>query len=146
MLLRNGPGNVCTADIFIDLVNARMLTGARDMECFCRDGSGLRDCLSADYAGIITQSSDLLGYIKRNTRVHSVCPPIFLFVPYALLSLLRYDLNFIFVQFFNFFLKIYFFKLISHLFIYFEFFYFSLGMVYLYSGFFFLPSLDLFIF
>lgn len=109
MLLRNGPGNVCTADIFIDLVNARMLTGARDMECFCRDGSGLRDCLSADYAGIITQSSDLLGYIKRNTRVHSVCPPIFLFVPYALLSLLRYDLNFIFVQFFNFFLKIYFF-------------------------------------
>lgn len=110
MLLRNGPGNVCTADIFIDLVNARMLTGARDMECFCRDGSGLRDCLSADYAGIITQSSDLLGYIKRNTRVHSVCPPIFLFVPYALLSLLRYDLNFIFVQFFNFFLKIYFFK------------------------------------
>lgn len=38
MLLRNGPGIVCTADIFIDLVNTRMLTGARDMKCFVVPG------------------------------------------------------------------------------------------------------------
>lgn len=38
MLLRNGPRNVCTADIFIDLVNTRMLTGARDMERYVVTG------------------------------------------------------------------------------------------------------------